>query len=100
MAADFQDDTNSPLIITIGAMSGFLVIVAVIGLQAWFMREEQEELNEKYAGSVNYQLTALRHDQQANISSYRWIDREKQIAAVPVDEAMKLLIQNNGKLPK
>jgi hypothetical protein len=100
MAADFKDDTNTQLIFTIGAISGFLVIVAVIGLQAWFMREEEAELNEKYAGAVNYQLTTLRKDQQANISTYRWIDRDKQIAAIPVDQAMKLLIQNNGKLPK
>jgi hypothetical protein len=46
---------------------------------------------------VNYQLRDLREAQQKNISTYRWIDRDKQIAAVPVDEAMKMLIESKGK---
>jgi hypothetical protein len=96
----YKDDTNAPLIITIGAVSGFLVIVLAIGLQAWFLNEEHQEIQQKWDGSVNVRLVDLRKQQEATINSYRWIDREKQIAAMPVDEAMKLLIQNKGKLPK
>jgi hypothetical protein len=98
--AAYQEDTNSPLILVIGAVSGFLVIVIVIGLQAWFLNEEQQAYSEVYSASENYQLRDLRVAQQANTSTYRWIDREKQIVAVPVDDAMKMLIENKGKLPK
>jgi hypothetical protein len=94
----YQEDTNSPLILVIGAVSGFLVIVIVIGLQAWFLNEEQQELSQVYSGAVNHQLRDLRIEQNRNVSTYRWIDRDKQIVAVPVDEAMKMLIQNKGKL--
>ena len=96
----YQEDTNSPLILVIGAVSGFLVLVIVIGLQAWFMSEEQAELSQVYSGAVNYQLHDLRAEQQARMNTYRWIDRDKQIVAVPVDEAMKMLIESKGKLPK
>jgi hypothetical protein len=95
----FKEDVNSPLILTIGAISGFLVIVCVIGLQAWFMSEEQRELDGKYATAVNYRLTELRSEQQAHLQGYRWIDPQNRVAAIPIDEAMKLLIENKGKLP-
>jgi hypothetical protein len=95
----FKEDVNSQLIITIGAVSGFLVIVVVIGLQAWFMNEEKREMDEKYANAQNTELVALRNEERAQISTYRWIDKDKKIAAIPVDNAMALLIQNKGKLP-
>jgi hypothetical protein len=95
----FKEDVNSQLIITIGAVSGFLVIVVAIGLQAWFMNEEKREMDEKYANAQNPELVEMRKDQHAKISTYRWIDKDKKIAAIPVDDAMTMLIQNKGKLP-
>jgi uncharacterized protein HemX len=95
----YKEDVNSQLIITIGAISGFLLIVLAIGLQAWFVSEEQTELNAKSATAVNYQLADLRSEQQNNITTYRWIDRDKKIAAIPIDQAERLLLENNGKLP-
>ena len=95
----YKEDVDSQLIITIGAVSGFLLIVLAIGLQAWFASEEEAELAAKSATSVNYPLADLRNQQQANITTYRWIDRDKQIAAIPIEQAEQLLLQNNGKLP-
>jgi hypothetical protein len=95
----FKEDVNSPLILTIGAISGLLVLVCVIGLQAWFMSEEQRELEDKYASAVNYGLKDLRTAQSAHLQGYRWLNAQKTVAAIPIDEAMKLLIENKGKLP-
>jgi hypothetical protein len=95
----YKEDVDSQLIITIGAVSGFLLIVLAIGLQAWFASEEEAELTTKSASAVNYQLADLRNQQQSNLTTYRWVDRDKQIVAIPIDEAEKLLLQNNGKLP-
>lgn len=95
----WKEDVNSPLILTIGAISGFLVIVVAIGIQAWYLSEEQTEIELKSAAAVNYQLVDLNTRQQTNINTYRWIDQSRQTAAIPIDQAMNLLIQNNGKLP-
>lgn len=96
---NFKQGVNNELIITIGAVSGFLVIVLAIGMQAWFLSEEQQELNEKYASSVNYQLRDLLAEQKKNLTIYRWIDKDNRVVAIPIDDAMELLIKNNGKLP-
>ena len=70
-----------------------------IGLQAWFLSEEQQELNEKYSTSVNLSMRDLLAEQKKNLSTYRWIDRENRVVAIPIEDAMTLLIKNNGKLP-
>ena len=95
----FKEDVDSQLILTIGAISGLMVIVAAIGLQAWFMTEEQREFNQKSATSINYELTNMNDAQTKNIMTYRWVDADKKVAAMPIDQAMKVLIQNNGRLP-
>ena len=63
------------------------------------MSEEQDEMDRKYAGAVNFQLADLRAEQQTKLNTYRWVDRDKQVVAIPIDDAMKLLMQTNGKLP-
>jgi hypothetical protein len=99
MARNFTEDVDAQLIITIGAISGFLTIVATIGLQAWYSSEELAELEQKSARAVNRPLVELVTKQKENISSYRWIDEQKRVAAIPVEQAMAILIESNGKLP-
>lgn len=96
--ASLKEDVNTPLILTIGAISALLVIVTVVGLQAGYMYEEGREYDSKYANAVNTQLTELRTRQLANISTYHWVDKNK-VAAVPIEQAMQVVIQNNGKVP-
>lgn len=93
------DDSNAQVILTIGAVSGFTVIVLAIGLQAWFLSEEQAELQVKQEQSVNMELVEARVAQEAKINTYRWIDQQRRVAAIPIDQAMKLLIENQGKVP-
>jgi hypothetical protein len=75
------------------------VIVVTIGLQAWFLYEERREMDAKAAHSINFELENLRADEQARLQGYRWVDRDRQIAAIPLAEAKKMLIANKGKLP-
>jgi hypothetical protein len=95
----YNEGSNAQVILTIGAVSGFTVIVLAIGIQAWFLSEEKSEMESKYADAVNMQLVELRTRQHANISNYRWIDKPNQVAAIPVGEAMRVLIESQGRLP-
>jgi hypothetical protein len=97
--AAFKEDVNSGLIFVIGAISSVLVIVVVIGLQAWFLYEERRETDSKAATSVNLELENLKTDYQSKLQGYHWVDRDKQIASIPLEQAKKLLISNKGKLP-
>ena len=88
-----REQANVPLLLTIGAVSGFLIIVLAIGVQAWFLREVQQEVTAKWDNAPIQPLTDIRLAQQVRINQYRWVDREKQRIAIPIDQAMKLMAQ-------
>jgi len=93
-----REQANVPLLLTIGAVSGFLIIVLAIGVQAWFLREVQQEVAAKWDNTPQQPLTDIRLAQQVRINQYRWVDKEKQRIAIPIDEAMKLVAE--GKRPE
>jgi len=91
-----KDDMNVPLLVTLGVIGVILALVCVFGTQAYFLYITDVEAERKADMSVNYTLTDLRDQQTKNITTYRWIDRNKKIAAIPVEEAMKSLIESKG----
>ena len=80
-----KQDVNAPLILTIGIVSGLLLLVIVFGLEAWFVREENVEITTKFDNSTNPWLVDRRAEQRAKIAG--------------IEEAKQLVIRNNGKLP-
>jgi hypothetical protein len=94
----YNQEVNAAQIITIGAVSGLLLIVIIIGLQAWFLSAEQRELAQ-YQDRPVMAVENLRLDQEMKINGYRWVDREKQIVAIPIEEAMKVIVANGGRVP-
>ena len=91
-----REQANVPLLLTIGAVSGVMVIVLSMGIQAWFLREVQREVAAKWDGVPMQPITDIRRQQEINISQYRWVDKDKQRVAIPIDEAMKLVVQQNA----
>src|SRR6187431_2509222 len=94
-----RQEANVPLLMTIGAISGFLLLVLMIGTEAWFLREVQHQTAIEWDNAVPQPLTGLRAEQHARINSYRWLDKEKTRVAIPIDQAMKIVAARNGKLP-
>jgi hypothetical protein len=93
-----REQANVPLLLTIGAVSGFLVIVMAIGIQAWFLREVQREVAQKWDTVPLQPITDIRRQQETNISTFRWVDKEKKRVAIPIDDAMRIVAQQNGNV--
>jgi hypothetical protein len=91
-----RQEANVPLLITIGAVSGFLFLALTIGLQAWFLREVQVEVTQKWDNAPIQPLTDQRAAQVTNLKTYRWINREKNRVAIPIDAAMKIVAEGKG----
>src|SRR3954469_3132974 len=95
-----KQDVNAPLIVTLGAGSGLLLLVVVFGLQAWFVREEQAEIDEKWKLATNPQLTDLRAAQRDRIQrDGSQKEGDANVTMMPIDKAMQIIIQRNGTLP-
>jgi hypothetical protein len=87
-----KQEVNAPLIVTVGVVSGLLLLVVVFGTQAWFVREEREEIADKWSKSEYVQLDELRAAQRAKIQA-------KGPTTIPIAQAMQVIVQTGGKLP-
>jgi len=95
-----KQDVNAPLIVTIGVVSGLLLLVIVFGLQAWFVREEEAEIDEKWKLASYAQLVDLRASQRERIQRDGTVkEGDANVRMLPIDKAMQIIIQRNGKLP-
>jgi hypothetical protein len=97
----FKQEINVPLVVTIGAVSGFFLIVLVIGVQAWYLSEEQAEIAAKAAAAAPVEpLHSLKTDQLARLNApAHWVDQNTGIVAVPIDQAEKLFVMSGGNIP-
>jgi hypothetical protein len=93
-----KQDVNAPLIVTIGIVSGLLLLVVVFGLQAWFVREETAEITEKWNKATYTQLDDLRSEQRAKIQR-DGVDEQTKARTISIDKAMQVIAQTGGKLP-
>jgi hypothetical protein len=87
-----KQDVNAPLLLTVGVVSALLLLVVVFGTQAWYVREERDEIAAKWDLSKNVQLEDLRARERANIE-------RTGPTTLPIDKAIQVIIQTGGKLP-
>jgi hypothetical protein len=82
-----KQDVNAPLILTVGVVSGLMLLVVMFGLEAWFGYEETAEMDRKWTvAPVAAQVDEIRAGQLAKI--------EPGLAA-----ARQSVIKSGGKLP-
>ena len=94
-----KQEVNVSLVVTIGVISGIMLLVIVIGIQAWYQNEEDIELANKEVEFPNNALISLQTDQRANINTYRWIDKKNNVVAIPIHDAMKIMVETHGDFP-
>ncbi len=92
-----KQEINATLILTIGAVGGFLFLVIVIGLQAWFLWAEQIEVRSKWDATGLGDAAIMIQEQQARISNYAITGDGR--AVIPIDVAMKAIVESGGRLP-
>jgi hypothetical protein len=94
-----EDDPRAPMTAVVAITGAILVFVIVVALQAWFYAAEESEIREKVVNRPPEELSRLRTEQVEQITTYRWIDSGKGVAAIPIDRAMELTIRERGRLP-
>jgi hypothetical protein len=95
----FKQEVNVPLILTIGIISAVMLIVSIVGTEAWYDSEEQAEITAKAAEYPNQVLLDLKEAQKTKISAYRWVDKKNNVVAIPIENAMRVLVETKGQLP-
>jgi hypothetical protein len=92
-------DVNVPLILVISAVSIIGLVVTAVLVDAWYKSTEAEIVADKWEKNPNVWLNQLRADQKANLEINHRIPNSRR-RHVPVTEAMRILVENNGKVPE
>ena len=95
----FKQEVNVPLIVTIGVVGFTLVGVLILGTEAWYDSEAQAQYNYEADQYPNTWLIGLKTDQLSNINAYRWVDQKQGIVTIPIDDAIKIMVQTGGHPP-
>jgi hypothetical protein len=87
------DEVNAGLIGMIGAFSVVVFVLIVLLLVAWFYNWRQELAGSRFVPSNDPQMPLGRmlveHSEQ--LGSYRWINRDAQVRAIPIERAMQVV---------
>ena len=71
--SEHKQDLNTPMIVTVGLVSVLLLVVALIGVHAWFLFEQQDEIAGKWEMAPDVAMRDLKSEQQAKVNTYRWV---------------------------
>jgi len=85
-------DPDAAVTAVVGIVGAVLLIVVVLGLQAFFYGAERREAERKNVAPGFEELVALRADQQEQLNSYRWIDEPGGVVGLPIERAMELVV--------
>jgi len=97
-----KDAVNIPVIVVISIIGSLMVMVLVVGVQAWFLWEVNREIAVKWENTKQEPYTGMKKAQMAMVSgdtAYRWVDQNAGMAAMPVQAGMQILMASNGKMP-
>ena len=96
------DNVDVGLVGVVGVFGVVTFVLIVILMQAWFYSWKQDAAASRLVASDDPQtaLGALRSEQQERLGSYRWIDRDAGVRAIPIDRAMQVVAQEMAAGPK
>ena len=82
-------------IVGIGLSGVFLTVALILFLEGLFYREQAMQEVRKVAPFAEFQQ--YRDEQLRDLSSYRYVAKEKGIIGIPIEQAMKILVEEKGK---
>jgi hypothetical protein len=88
-------DTAEPrtrYIAVLGSLMLVLLVAVILGLQWYFDRIREHQIFVKVLEPVASDLRSLRAREDAELHSYRYIERAKGRVRIPIDRAMELLV--------
>jgi len=86
------DDVSTQNITVMGICGAVGTFVIIIGLQSMYYRFESQEYQRKVVTAPTVGPDSLLNDQRSRLNAYGWIDRERRLVGIPIDDAMTLTV--------
>jgi len=92
-----QGDPKSLSTVSVGIISGLLLLIVIFALQLLYYWLEGNEAQIK-DGDPRAAFETLRNEQQGLLEGgYYWIDEEKGVVAIPIERAMARVVAEAGE---
>jgi len=90
------DNIDTPKIVVIGFIAAIVTFAAIVGAQAIYFAAYTFETKEKDIQAADAIVDDALTQQSARLSSYNWVDPDKGIVSIPIDDAMKLVLEEES----
>jgi hypothetical protein len=87
-----RDGTNTPIIAVLGFLGAVGVFALILALEVLYYHVEARQEYRKDISQPVVELSNLLQEQQARLETYRWVEEKKQIVAIPIGRAMRLVV--------
>ena len=89
-----QDRINTFGVVLIGVVATVLLWVSVVALQAYYYSTAGEVESQRASAGKSREARDLKAQQRADLQDSKYIDPKKGIVTIPLDDAMKLVLQD------
>ena len=86
-------DPTASKTVVVGIVGVILLLVVVVFAMGLFHDVENRQIERRVYGVPYDGIAKLRGDQIGNLNSYRWINEKDGVAAIPIDDAIRLTVQ-------
>jgi hypothetical protein len=88
-----RGDPRALLIAGLGISGLILLVLIILGVQAYFDHVTEVATYDKVLSPVSDDLKNLRSQETEELNTYKYIDRNKGVVQIPISRAMELLAQ-------
>ena len=82
------DDMNTQNLTVIGICGAVGTFVVIIALQVMYHHFESQEIARKVLSVPQTAAESALNEQRSKLASMGWVDRDQQVVAVPIEDAM------------
>jgi len=86
------DDMNTQNLTVIGICGAVGTFVLIIALQVMYHHYESQEIARKVLSVSQTASESALNEQRSKLASMGWIDRDQQVVAVPIEDAMSQVL--------
>ena len=88
-------DAKGGMVMLLIALGVVLLIITIIGFNEYFIYEKEKLIHEVDLGSESVILREVRVRQAEKLNSFVLLDSAKGIAQIPIETAMKLMVEKS-----
>lgn len=94
-----EDKVPVGLIMTVGVVGAIVTFAMVMAAQFIYYQLGEAEFRRKNSAPPKA-LTAYEADQDKQLSTYGWSNKDEKKVAIPIERAITLTAESGGSLPK